>query len=182
MYVPIRAAVRQDSDTSSLSSSHSRNQLTLLKLHYSLGHPREEYMKKMMRLGFLNDVLPGEIKSDEMNIISKCPVCPLAKGHKLPFSSTRPRASMFLENVHVDLSGIIRSTALNHEEYYVMFTDDYSSFRVTYGLPDKTAKTVFNCFVKYIAFAERQTGRRLKRFSLDGGGEFINHLLSPHLE
>lgn len=63
-----------------------------------------------------------------------------------------------------------------------MFTDDYSSYRVTYGLPNKTLAAVYDCFVKYIAFAERQTGQRLKHFSLDGGGEFINHLLSPHLE
>lgn len=36
--------------------------------------------------------------------------------------------------------------------------------------------------MKYIAYAERQTGHWLKRFSLDGGGEFINQLLSPRLE
>lgn len=100
----------------------------------------------------------------------------------MPFSSTRPRASTFLENVHVDLSGIVRTTAMNSEEYYIMFTDDYSSYRVTYGLPDKTSKTVYESFIKYIAFAERQTGKRLKMFSLDGGGEFINNLLTPHLE
>lgn len=136
----------------------------------------------MMRLGLLEDVLPSDIKPDEMTIVSKCPVCPLAKGHRLPFPSTRPRAATFLENVHVDLSGIVRTTAMNNEEYYIMFTDDYSSYRVTYGIPDKTSQTVYECFVKYIAFAERQTGRRLKMFSLDGGGEFINHLLTPHLE
>lgn len=84
--------------------------------------------------------------------------------------------------MHVYLSGIVRTTAMDNEEYYIMFTDDYSSYRVTYGLTDKTSRTVFDCFVKHIAFAERQTGRRLKRFSLDGGGEFINNLLSPHLE
>lgn len=63
-----------------------------------------------------------------------------------------------------------------------MFTDDYSSYRFTYGLPDKTSETVYDFFVKFIAFAERQTGKRVKMFSLDGGGEFINHRLSPHLE
>lgn len=64
MYVPIRAAVRQDPNTSSLSSYHSQNQLKLLKLHYSLGHPSKEYMKRMMRLGSLKDVKPGDIKSN----------------------------------------------------------------------------------------------------------------------
>ena len=162
MYVPIRTAVRQGLDKSSCSSSSSQNQMKLLKLHYSLGHPSEEYMRKMMRLGFLNDVLPSDIKQNEMEIISRCPVCPLAKGHRLPFSSTRPRAVKFLENVHVDLSGIIRTTAMNKEEYYIMFTDDYSSYRVTYGLPNKTSSAVYECFLKYIAFAERQTSQRLK--------------------
>lgn len=182
MYVPIKTAVRQDNNISSLSSTQSRNQLTLLKLHYSLGHPSKEYMKRMMRMGFLEDVIPRDLKTNEMEIVSRCPVCPLAKGHRLPFSSTRPRADTFLENVHVDLSGIIRTTAVNKEEYYVMFTDDYSSYRVTYGLPDKTSETVFNCFVKFIAYSERQTGKKVKMFSLDGGGEFINSLLTPYLE
>lgn len=136
----------------------------------------------MMRLGLFKDVVKENTDLDEMNIVAKCPICPLSKNHRLPFSLTRPRASNFLENVHVDLSGIIRTTGLNREEYFIMFTDDYSSFRTTYGIPDKSAETVYECFMKYMAYAERQTGQRLKRFTLDGGGEFINLLLSPRLE
>lgn len=92
----------------------------------------------------MKDVLPVDFKPNEMDIVLKCPVCPLAKGHRLPFPSTRPRAKTFLKNVHVDLSGIIRTTALNREEYYVMFTDNFSSYRVTYGIADKTARTVYD--------------------------------------
>lgn len=81
MDVPIRTVVSQGLITLSSSSSPSRNKLTILNLHYSLGHPSKEYMRKMMRMGFLNDVLPSDIKQNEMEIVSKCPVCPLAKGH-----------------------------------------------------------------------------------------------------
>lgn len=124
MYVPIKAAVSQVSPETLLSES---NQLTILKLHYSLGHPSEEYMKRMMRLGFLKDIVKESVKPDEMHIISKCPIFPLARNHRLPFKIARPRAINFLENVHVDLSSIIRTTAINQEEYYIMFTDDFSS-------------------------------------------------------
>lgn len=69
MYVPIQTVVRQDLKTLSSSSTHSRNQLKLLKLHYSLGHPSEDYMRKMMRLGFLNDVISRDVRPDEMDIV-----------------------------------------------------------------------------------------------------------------
>lgn len=63
MYVPIQTTVFQGLNNPSYSSSHNQNQTTLLKLHYSLGHPSEEYIRKMMRLGFLNDVLPSDTKN-----------------------------------------------------------------------------------------------------------------------
>lgn len=92
MYVPIKPAVSRLSPETLTSET---NQLTILKLHYSLGHPSEEYMRRMLRLGMLKDILPDTIKSEDLSIVSKCPICPLAKNTQLPFSSTRPRARTF---------------------------------------------------------------------------------------
>lgn len=83
MYVPIKTLVSQDATLS--SESIKKDKLMFLKIHYSLGHPSEEYMKRMMRLGFPKDVVKENSNVDEMNIVSKCPVCPLAKKHYLPF-------------------------------------------------------------------------------------------------
>lgn len=111
-----------------------------------------------------------------------CDVCSLAKGTKLPHNKTRPCALQFLENVHVDLSGIMRTKGLNNESYYILFTNDYSSYRHMYLLTDKTKEEVFDIFQAYIAMTEHQTGHKLKQFTLDRGGEFVNSLLGTYLK
>lgn len=65
--------------------------------------------------------------------------------------------------------------------YYILFCDDYTSYQHIYFLSDKTKETTFNIFKLYIAMAERQTCSKLKIFTLDRGGEFINELLGDEL-
>lgn len=57
---------------------------------------------------------------------------------------------------------------------YIMFSDDYSSYKHIYPLRYKCKDEVISAFKTYIALAERQTGCKLKQFTPDGGGEFIN--------
>lgn len=112
---------------------------------------------------------------------TSCEVCSISKATKLPHRDTRPRSLKFLENVHVDLSGIIREKGLNREMYYILFCDDYSSYRHIFPLNDKTKESVFDVFKFYIALSERQTGRKLIKFTLDRGSEFVNTLLGDLL-
>lgn len=67
-----------------------------------------------------------------------CIPCVKAKSQSLPSSGTRPRSVSFLQNVHVDLSGIIRHDSLNDTSYFILFTDDYSSMRFIYPLKSKS--------------------------------------------
>lgn len=106
------------------------NKLAILKLHYSLGHPSKEYVVRMWRLGLTGRKLPAGIQVSDFGVISKCRVCPLAKNHRLPFKGTRTRAKDHLQNVHLDLSGIFRTPSTARDHYYVLFTDDYSGFKV----------------------------------------------------
>lgn len=106
--------------------------------------------------------------------ISQSVICEkfsLAKNHKIPHSSTQPRVSCLFENVHVDLSGIIRIKGLKNEMYYVLFCDDYSTYCHISFMKDKTKETVFEIFKAHIALSERQTCNMLKRFTLDRGSE-----------
>lgn len=113
--------------------------------------------------------------------LNDCDVCFLSKNTKTLHLSTRPRAFRHLENVHVDLSGIIRTKGLNNELYYALFCDDYSSYRHIYFLQSKTKEEVLSVFKVYLALAERQTCMKLKQFTLDRGGEFVNDLLGNEL-
>lgn len=107
-----------------------------------------------------HDSVFGMSKSESL-IPVNCDICPLSKNTKLPHSSTRPRSSRFLDNVHVDLSGINRTKGLDQEMYYILFCDDFSSYRHIYALKSKSKEEVFKIFQVYIAHAERQTGCQL---------------------
>lgn len=145
--------------------------------HQRLGHLSNKYLETMKKkesvLGF---------QAVDLNDQEKCTICPLSKNTKISHSHTRPRAQRFLENVHVDLSGINRCKGLDSEMYYVLFCDDYLSFRHIYPLKSKTKEEVFRTFQTYIAHAERQTGCQLRQFTVDGGGEFINSIMSEYCE
>lgn len=108
-----------------------------------------------------------------------CLPCIKAKSQSLPFSGTRPRSSAFLQNVHVDLSGIIRNESLDHTIYFIMFTDNFSSMRFIYPLKSKNKESVFPVIKSFISYAERQTDHHVKSFTLDCGSEFFNSLFVP---
>lgn len=142
-------------------------------LHQRLGHLSKKYLRVMRT----KDSVEGLGVVDNQSPV-ECTVCPLSKNTKQPHVSTRPRSLRFLENVHIDLSGINRCKGLNSEMYYILFCDDFSSFRHIYPLKSKTKEEVFSTIQKYIARTERQTGCLLRQFTLDGGGEFINSIMS----
>lgn len=98
----------------------------------------------------------------------------------MPFKGTRTRASEFLQNVHLGLSGIFRTPSDGRNHYYVLFTDDYSGFKVEYSSRSKNAEDIFEIIKDYIAYSERHTEKKLKKLSIDGGGEFINDLMIPY--
>lgn len=154
-------------------------ELAILKFHYSLGHPGKEYCLKMWRSGLTGKRLPDGVKTEDFDVINKCRICPLAKNHKLPFKGHRTRSKDYLENVHLDLSGIFQTPSTEKNHYYVLFTDDYSAFRVVYGSKAKDAESIFDVFKTYLSYVERHTERKLKMLSIDGGGEFLNELFAP---
>lgn len=139
--------------------------------HQRLGHVSDKYLRMMAG----KDSVLGLDSTGFPN--TNCEIRPLAKNTKIPHSGTRPRARTFLENIHVDLSGIQRCKGLDLESYYILFCDDHSSFRHIYPLKSKRKEEVFDVFKSYIALVERQTGCNVIQFTLDGGGEFINSIL-----
>lgn len=78
-------------------------------LHRRLGHLSDRYLQTMCSRGCVNGLEGVKLKE------GMCDVCAKSKGKKLPHSSSRPRAQRFLENIHVDLSGIIRTKGLRNE-------------------------------------------------------------------
>lgn len=109
------------SQVSSTLSPHATNVSSSL-LHRRLGHISNQYLKLMLKHNSVDGLTDEEIKNCD------CEVCLLSKGAKIPHNHSRPCAVRHSENVHVDLSGIMRTKGLKNEAYYILFTDDYSSY------------------------------------------------------
>lgn len=111
-----------------------------------------------------------------------CLPCIKSKSQSLPLSGTRPRSVAFLQNVHVDLSGIICNNSLDNMAYFIFFTDDFSSMRFIYPLKSKNKETVFSTIKQFISYAERQADCHVKAVTLVCGSEFFNSLFVPFCE
>jgi transposase InsO family protein len=71
-----------------------------------------------------------------------------------------------------DLWGPARTQAPGGDRYFVTFTDGKARRTMTYFMKEKSE--ALTKFKQYKSFVETQTGQKLKKLRVDGGGEFIN--------
>lgn len=149
---------------------------SILKLHHRLAHPNFAYLKRMIKEGMIT----GVSDNCDLSLPPDCVSCMKSKGQRLTFKHNRPRAIHKLENVHVDLRGIIRNTTVNDISYYMLFTYDYTGMKFIYFLKFKDKAPVFAAFEAFLAFAERQSNRKLECLTLDQGSVFFNSTFLPY--
>uniref|UniRef100_A0AAV1TZQ1 Integrase catalytic domain-containing protein n=1 Tax=Peronospora matthiolae TaxID=2874970 RepID=A0AAV1TZQ1_9STRA len=100
-----------------------------------------------------------------------CECCALGKQTRLCFqSNTTARTSKLLEVIHSDVCGPMQTSTFSGKRYFVTFIDDKSRYCVVYLLKSKSE--VAAKFMEYAAMAETQTGKRVKYFQSDNGGEY----------
>ena len=131
------------------------------------------------RYGHLNFRALQELGSKEMvvrlprvrAVEQVCDGCALGKQHRSPFPRASPyRAKEALELVHADLCGQISPPTPGGKSYFLLVVDDMS--RYMWLELQATKDEAFVCFKKIKAAAEMESGRRLKAFRTDCGGEF----------
>lgn len=101
-------------------------------LHCQSVHLRNQYLQMMCKEGC---VLGSEVGD---KVKTYCDVFARSTETTVLNLESTPRATWFLENVHVDLCGRIRTKGLNCTMYFVIFCIKYSSFRHICPLNDKT--------------------------------------------
>lgn len=102
-----------------------------------------------------------------------CSTCEISKARKQPFpasSETRPKQVLSL--VVSDVCGKMQVPSLGGAEYFVVFVDVASEKIFTYLLRRKS--DVLENFVRFLAWAERKTGKKLKILRTDNGGEYLS--------
>jgi transposase InsO family protein len=108
-----------------------------------------------------------------------CDGCALGKHHRTPF----PQMSAYcaqesLELAHGDLCGPITPSTPGGKSYFLLIVDDYSRYMWLELLATKYEALSY--FKKIKVAAEVESGRRLKVFRTDRGGEFVSNAFADY--
>ena len=134
-----------------------------------------------LRLGHLNFRDLSMLRNKEMvlglpaiQIPSKvCDSCLISKQPRNSFSNFTPsRANDLLHIVYSDVCGPFDAPSLGGSKYFVTFIDDLS--RKIWIYPIQLRSEVFAVFKNFKALGEKESGKCIKIFSTDGGGEFTS--------
>lgn len=139
--------------------------------HRRMGHLHHQSLKQ------LRDMATGIRFRDAT--IPTCTVCLQGKQHRQSFKKKGTRVGEVLELVHSDLCGPMENVSIGESRYFLTFIDDASRKVFVYFL--KSKKQVLDCFKNFKAYAENQTGKRIKRLRTDNGSEYMNQEMERFL-
>ncbi|PWA96217.1 hypothetical protein CTI12_AA041970 [Artemisia annua] len=160
--------IKQDSQGPS-STILSINNNNIALWHSRLGHPSHSVLQQIKHISVS--------KQCTSHI---CDICPMAKQHALPFSSSSFHATSMFELIHVDLWGPYKYSTVNNCKYFLTIVDDYSRATWTYLLPSK-AHTTSN-IKTFHAFVQNHFNTSIKTIRSDNGSEFLNHNLTTFFQ
>lgn len=144
--------------------------------HRRFGHLGYTNLKKLS-----DDKLVSNFKLIGDKKLDICESCIEGKHKRKKFPTNKERYSKgVLELVHSDVCGKMNTKSLNNGEYFLTFIDDYSRYVWVYIL--KTKDEVFSKFVEWKNEVENLTGKRLKIFRSDNGGEYTSKVFSDYLK
>ena len=109
-----------------------------------------------------------------------CETCAGGCQHRETMTGTREKTKDLLECVHSDICGPMQTTTLSGERYFVTYVDEASG-RIAVALLKEKGQALEN-FAAYRHRAEKDTGKNIKRFRTDGGGEYLNAKTKAYLE
>ncbi|KAI3780426.1 hypothetical protein L2E82_10407 [Cichorium intybus] len=131
--------------------------------HQRLGHPGHHILKNLVNNRF--------ISCSSAKDPTLCHACQMGKHVKLPFRLSTSFSHFPFELNHYDVwTSPIES--LSGIKYYVIFLDDFSHFVWVY--PIRAKSDVFDKFVHFRTFFNKQFNTDIKSFQCDNGGEYDN--------
>jgi hypothetical protein len=130
--------------------------------HSRLGHPALRIVRQVLS--------SHHLPTSNNKTLPICHACQLGKSHRFSFSLSPSRSSFPLELIFTDVWGPSPTLSYNGNRYYVCFVDDFSKFIWLFPITSKS--DVYNIFLKFQLFVERQFDRKIKCVQSDWGGEF----------
>jgi len=147
--------------------TNMRDTNNILLWHRRLGHPSDNYMKKLSKIVNGLNLNIGRYYST-----SGCSVCTQGKQSANPFHGTRTRATRPLQLIHTDVCGPITPASWSGERYYVSFIDDFTHFAIVYPIKEKF--DTLNKLKIFEAFATAHFGTRMSKLRCDNGDEYTS--------
>src|SRR5579859_5667748 len=148
--------------------------LSLNDWHERLGHVSKNTLLKFGESA-IEDLHLDKSTSEDQS--PPCKPCILGKHHRTPFPSRDRRCGKPLELVHSNLCES-NVTSLGGGKHVLTFTNDATNHGMVYVLPNKSAPTVLKAFKEYQAWAERQSGCKIKELRTDRGKEYMGEMIA----
>ncbi|KAK4701281.1 hypothetical protein P7C70_g4953, partial [Phenoliferia sp. Uapishka_3] len=134
--------------------------------HIAMGHLHDQ------ALGRTKAMVKG-MKMDMGEAPKSCSSCAETKAKGKPFPRGQRRQTRHrLEIVHMDLIGKSRTKGINGERYALVLVDQHT--RRPWTILLKRKSDTFSALKSWTRRIERHTGRKVRQFHSDGGGEFIS--------
>ncbi|SPO29799.1 uncharacterized protein UTRI_10282 [Ustilago trichophora] len=140
--------------------------------HNCLGHASLKSVKEAIEL-------TSGIKVPNMVKRIHCEICEAGKSTRKPFDTSETKSNVQLELIHSDVMGPFEESTEGYK-YIVTLIDDFSRYTTVQGLVTKGE--VPRVFRDYLQTMETRTGRQIRALQSDGGGEFVNQVLSDLMQ
>ena len=116
--------------------------------HKHFGHFNFQALRILSQRKMIKDLPSIEVIEDV------CRACQLGKQHRQAFPSRRAwRAKDYLELVHTDVCGPMRTSSLDQSMYFILFIDDYT--RMTWVYFPRERSKFFRIFHKFKNHVEK---------------------------
>ena len=132
--------------------------------HFCMAHASKEVMSHM------ETHLKG-VQIKGTSHLKVCKGCEMGKHVSKSYPSSDKRTTIILHLIHADWIELPVQSYHGYK-FIINFLDDYSSYAYSELL--KTKDTAFVAFKKFKAITEKKTGKKIKEFRIDRGGEFLN--------
>ncbi len=140
----------------------------------SIWHQRFSHVsyKTIKRMGTNDKVYGMTLNGKEESQSATCRGCALGKMARLPFPTSVRNTTHIGELVHTDVCGPMQVPSLSGCFFYVLFIDDFSGMRTVYFMKNKS--DVFKNLQLLQCKMISKTGKSIRTFRSDGGGEFLS--------
>jgi hypothetical protein len=141
--------------------------------HQRLGHLNMESVKKLAKEKMVEGM---EISDFHM---SQCNSCISGKFTRKPFHDSKGAPVALLQRISSDVCGPMQTQAQDGSRFFLTIVDHFS--RLLCVIPIRQKSEAADEILRWILWAERQTGEKVKQLLTDNGGEYVNTFLRNSL-